>query len=174
MTQAREETALIVVDVQQGLVDWLAAERRASFLATLSSLLARAREAGVPVVYIRHNDEDLVTGTSQWEVAGEIAPRAGEPIVEKTFRDAFRETNLEDVLQRLNAKRLVVCGMQTEYCVDSTVREAERRGYRVTLIGDGTATYPAGGLTEEQIRDHVYRVANGTVAEIEPASALFT
>jgi hypothetical protein len=47
-------------------------------------------------------------------------------------------------------------------------------GYRVTLIGDGTATYPAAGLTEEQIRDHVYRVAYGTVAEIEPASALFT
>ena len=64
--------------------------------------------------------------------------------------------------------------MQTEYCVDATIREAERRGYRVTLIGDGTATYAAGGLTEEQIRDHVYRVAYGTVAEIEPASALFT
>jgi nicotinamidase-related amidase len=173
MTGTGEETVLLVVDVQQGLVDWLAAERRSELLSTLSGLLARVRDGGVPVVYVRHHDEELVKGTAPWEIASEIAPQAGEPIVEKAFRDAFRETNLEDVLRELRAKRLVVCGMQTEYCIDSTTREAERRGYRVTLVADGTATYPAGGLTEEQIRDHVYRVAYGTVAEIEPASALF-
>jgi nicotinamidase-related amidase len=174
VTGPTEETVLLVIDVQQALVDYLDAERRSSFLATLSGLIARAREAGTPLLYVRHNDEELVLGTPGWEIAGEIAPRAGDPVVDKTFRDAFRETNLEDVLRGLHAKHLIVCGMQTEYCVDATTREAERRGYRVTLVGDGTATYPAGGLTEEQIRDHVHRVAYGTVAEIEPASALFT
>jgi nicotinamidase-related amidase len=174
MTGAREDTVLLVIDVQQALVDYLDAERRSNFLATLSGLIARAREGGVPLAYVRHNDEELVPGTAGWEIAREIGPRAGEPIVDKTFRDSFRETNLENVLQELGAKRLVVCGMQTEYCVDATTREAERRGYRVTLVGDGTATYPAGGLTEEQIRDHVHRVAHGAVAEIEPASALFS
>lgn len=168
------ETALVVIDVQQGLVDELAADRRSSFLARLAALLERARTAGIPVVYVRHNDEELVLGTAAWQIAGEIAPSDGDPIVEKTFRDAFRQTNLEDVLRGVRAKRLVVCGMQTEYCVDSTIREAERRGYCVTLVGDGTATYPAGGLTEEQIRYHVHRVAYGTVADIEPASALFS
>jgi nicotinamidase-related amidase len=174
MTHGTPKTALVVIDVQQALVDELQADRRSSFLATLTALLARARNAGVPVVYVRHNDEELAKGSAQWELAREIAPRAGEPIVEKTFRDAFRETNFDDVLQGLSANHLIVCGMQTEYCIDATIREAERRGYRVTLVGDGTATYPAGGLTEEQIRDHVHRVAYGTVAGIEPASALFT
>jgi nicotinamidase-related amidase len=173
VTRAPKKTALIVIDVQQALVDELKAERRSSFLSTLEALLARAREAGVPLVYVRHNDEELAMGTAAWEIAGEIAPRDGEPIVEKTFRDAFRETNLEDVLHGLRAERLVVCGMQTEFCVDATIREAERRGYRVTLVEDGTATYPAGGLSEEQIREHVHRVARGRVAEVEPASALF-
>jgi nicotinamidase-related amidase len=173
MTGVREETVLLVVDVQQGLVDYLSAERRSKLLSTLSGLLARARAARIPVAYVRHHDEELVTGTPVWEVAREIAPQPGEPIVEKAFRDSFRETNLQDVLQGLGATSLVVCGMQTEYCIDATTREAERRGYRVTIIADGTATYPADGFTEEQIRDHVFRVAYGTVADIVPASALF-
>jgi nicotinamidase-related amidase len=172
MTDA-PQAVLVVIDVQQALVDELEAERRASFLGTLTALLARARDTGVPTVYVRHNDEELAIGTAAWEIARDIAPRGGDPIVEKTFRDAFRETNLEDVLKGLGAGRLVVCGMQTDFCVDATVREAERRGYRVTLVEDGTATYAAGGLTEDQIRDHVHRVARGRVADIEPASALF-
>src|SRR5277367_1413584 len=101
------ETALVVIDVQQGLVDELAPDRRSGFLSTLTALLARARQAGVPVVYVRHNDEELALGTAAWDIAGEIAPRAGEPIVEKTFRDGFRETDLADVLQGLGARRLV-------------------------------------------------------------------
>jgi nicotinamidase-related amidase len=167
------KSAILVIDVQQPLVDELAADRRAEFLSTLSALLGRARDAGVPVVYVRHNDDEFVNGTAAWEIADEIAPRAGEPIVDKTFRDSFRETNLTDVLEGLGAQRLVICGMQTEFCVDATVREAERRGYRVTLVEDGTATYAAGGLSEEQIREHVHRVARGRIADIEPASALF-
>ncbi len=101
-----------------------------------------------------------------------ISPRAGEPIVEKRYCDAFRATDLAQILSGLAADALVVCGMQTEYCVDSTLREAERRGYRVTLVADGHATFAAGGLTEAQIRDHVHRVAGDGVATIVPADAL--
>lgn len=173
MSETHEETALLVVDVQRGLVDWLQSDRRSGFLATLSALLTRAREAGVPVIYVRHNDEELPLGAPAWEIAGEIAPRAGEPVVDKTFRDAFRETNLEDVIRPLRTKRLIVCGMQTDFCIDATAREAERRFYQVTIVEDAIATYPAGGLTEEQITEHVLRVARG-IADIEPGSALFS
>jgi nicotinamidase-related amidase len=167
-------SALVIVDVQRLLVDALETSRRKRFLATLSDLRDRARTAGVPVVYIRHQDEEFVPGTAAWHIAPEIAPGEGEPIVEKRFRDSFRETDLEDVLKRLGVEQLVVCGMQTEFCVDATAREAERRGYRVTLVEDGSATYAAGGLSEDQIREHVHRVARGKVAHIAPASALFS
>ena len=73
------------------------------------------------------------------------------------------------MLQRLDADQIVVCGMQTEFCIDSTIREGERRGYRVTLVGDGHATY----LTEEEIRNHVHRVARGSVAQIVAAADAF-
>jgi len=166
-------SALVIVDVQRALVDALDASRRAELLSTIADLRARARAAGVPVVYIRHQDEEFVPGTQPWEIAAEIAPGDGEPIVEKRFRDSFRETELQRVLERVGAMHLVVCGMQTEFCVDATIREAERRGYRVTLVEDGHATFAAGGLREEQIREQMHRVARGSVAEIVPAAAIF-
>jgi len=165
--------ALLVIDVQQALVDALEPHRRATFLHTLADLIARARALGTPVVYVRHTDEELVPNTSAWEIAAEIAPQPGDAIVEKRHRDAFRETNLQDVLSRLGTDRVTVCGMQTEFCVDATMREADRRGFRVTLIGDGHATYPADGATEEQIRAQVHRVARGKVAEIVSAADVF-
>jgi nicotinamidase-related amidase len=168
--------ALLVVDVQQGLVDYLPPARSAEFLETIRSLVDRARAGGVPVVYVQHEEEDdegLARGTPVWEIAAPVAPLASESVVAKRHRDAFRETDLTDVLTRLGVDRLVVCGMQTEFCIDATIREAERRGYAVTLVGDGHATYDDGGLTEEQIRGHVNRVAASVVATIVPAAEVF-
>jgi nicotinamidase-related amidase len=167
--------ALLVIDVQRALLDELAPERRAAFAQTLQDLLKDARATGCPIVYVRHDGSpnELLPGTPDWEVAAEIAPLPGEPIVEKRFRDAFRETALADVLSDLGVDELFVSGMQTEYCVDATVREAERRGYRVTLVEDAHATSPGGGLTEEQIRAHVHRVTRDEVARIVPSAELF-
>jgi nicotinamidase-related amidase len=166
-------TALLVVDVQRMLVAYLEPSRRAEFLDGLTALLHRARAAEIPLVYVQHEDEELVPNTSGWEIADEITPRAAEPIVRKRYRDAFRETELSDVLARLGADHVVGCGMQTEFCVDATIREAERRGYRVTLVEDGHATFPEDGATEEQIRAQVNRVARGAVAEVVPAAGIF-
>lgn len=167
-------TALLVIDVQELLVDFLEAGRRAEFLQTLKTLIERARGSSIPVIYIRHSDEELVAGTPQWEIAAEIAPSPAETIVEKTYRDAFRETDLQSVLAARGIHSVVVCGMQTEFCVDATIREAERRGYKVTLVADGHATFPADGASEEQIRAQVHRVARDKVAAIVPSSEIFT
>jgi nicotinamidase-related amidase len=169
-------TALLVIDVQRELVDALPSARRTVFLATLAELLERARAAGVAVVYVRHDGgpTELTAGTAGWQIAGEIAPKPHEPIVDKRFRDAFRETTLADVLATIGADHLVVGGMQTEFCIDATIREADRRGYRVTLIEDGHATFADGLVSEGQIRALVHRVARGEVAEIVPAAELFT
>ena len=165
-------TALLVIDVQQNLADALSPPRREAFLRTLAELIARARAARTPVVYIRHEDEELVPNTAGWEIAPEIAPLPGEPIVEKRYGDAFRETNLEQLLADMGTEHVVVCGMKTEFCVDATVRGAEERGYRVTLAADGTATHPVDGATEEQIRAQVNRVAR-EFAEVVPVAELF-
>jgi len=153
--------ALLVIDVQQALVDELPAPRRSEFLERLGALLDGARDAGVPVVYVRHDGspQELVPGTPGWEIAEAIAPRPGEPIVEKRFGDAFVETNLSDVLSALQADHLIASGMQTDHCVAATVRGAGQRGYRVTLVEDAHATYDWDGKSEAQIRDEMQREA---------------
>jgi nicotinamidase-related amidase len=171
---ASVNAALLVIDVQQQPLSELLPARRPAFLKTIASLLRGARKRGMPVVYVRHQDEWMRPDTDDWQIAGEVAPLEGEPIVEKRYRDAFRETNLDDVLKRLGVERVIVCGMQTEFCIDATIREAERRGYRVDLIGDGHATGPAGGLSEEQIVTHVNRIAEGAVARVISASEAFS
>jgi nicotinamidase-related amidase len=167
------KAALLVIDVQQQPLSELLPERKPQFLATIATLLKGARDRDILVVYVRHQDEWMRPGSDGWQIADEVAPREREPIVEKRYRDAFRETDLDNVLRSLEVDRVIVCGMQTEFCIDATIREAERRGYRVDLIGDAHATGPGGGLTEEQIRTHVNRVAAGEVARIVTAAGAF-
>jgi nicotinamidase-related amidase len=170
MSQAKNDTALLVVDVQNLLVDYLPPRRADELCRNINVLLDKARASRIPVVYVQHNDDDLIPDTGSWQIAPAIAPRDSEAIVHKRFRDAFRETNLADVLEGLGARHLVVCGMQTEFCVDATVREAERRGYRVTLVSDAHATYDVEDASEESIIAQVERVLRGEIAEIVPAA----
>jgi nicotinamidase-related amidase len=147
--------ALLVVDVQRELVDELTPERRGTFLGTLTRLIDDARERGTQLVYVRHQDDYLRAGTPSWEIADEIGPSDGEPIVEKRQGDAFEETDLGDVLSSRGVDHLVICGMQSDHCIDATARGAARRDYRVTVVEDGHATYASGGLSEEQIRSGI-------------------
>jgi nicotinamidase-related amidase len=167
------KTALLVIDVQNEVVRWLPAERQTAFLALLRGVIREARERGIPLVYVRHQDAFLRADTDGWRIADDVAPQPGDPIVEKRFRDAFRETNLAEVLDILGVGHLVVCGMQTEFCIDATVREGERRGYRMTLIGDAHATYDTDDLTEQQIVAFVNRVSADGVASVVPANVAF-
>jgi nicotinamidase-related amidase len=146
---------LLVVDVQQGLVDALPAERRTSFVATLADLIARARSRGTKLVYVRHGDEGLPEQTPAWQIADAIKPRDGEPIVDKHKSDAFEDTDLADVLSARDLDHLIVCGMQSDYCVNATALGGTRRDYRVTVISDAHATYAAEGRSETEICNDV-------------------
>jgi nicotinamidase-related amidase len=166
---------LLIIDVQQALLDELAPPRRAELLQTLVSVLDRARAKGLPVVYVRHDGspDELVPGTPGWQIGSEIAPRAGEPIVDKRFGDAFVETTLSDVLAELDADHLIAAGMQTDYCVNATIGGAAERGFRITLVADGHATYPSNGKTEQEIRDEMHARTQSRGARIAPAAELF-
>jgi nicotinamidase-related amidase len=167
---------LLIIDVQQALVDYLAAERREALLDTLGGLIGRARETGVPVVYVRHDGspEELVPGTPGWDIAREIAPREGEAIVEKRQSDSFENTDLAGILTRYGAKRLIAAGMQSDFCVAATVRGAAGRGYDVTLVEDAHATYPDRGLTEVEIHAELHADARSRGITLRPASAVFS
>jgi len=134
----RPNTALMVIDVQNGVV--AAAYDRDAVVANIAVLVDRARDGGVPIVWVQHADEHLAQGSEQWQYVPELARRDGEPLVHKRFGDSFEDTDLELVLARAGVGRLVVTGAQTDACVRSTIHGAFARGYDVTLVGDAHTT----------------------------------
>jgi nicotinamidase-related amidase len=134
----RPNTALVVIDVQNEVV--VNAYRRREVLDAINMLIKQARGARVPVIWGRHSDEDLKAGSEAWQIVAELAPAPGESIVEKSYRDAFEGTDLEQVLSTLGVGKLVVTGAQTDMCIRSTLHGALVRGYDATLVSDAHTT----------------------------------
>src|SRR3954468_23963394 len=123
--QNRPNTALLVIDVQNGVV--AEAHERDAVVANIGGLVERAREAQVPVVWVQHNDPHLARGSDDWRIVPELAPDEAEPLIEKSYGDAFEDTGLETVLADLGVGRLVIAGAETDACIRSTLHGAFTR-----------------------------------------------
>jgi len=134
----RPNTALLVIDVQQGVVD--GNHQRDEVVANVGGLVEKARQERIPVVWVQHFDEGLVRGSDEWRIVSELAPGEEEPLVEKSYGDSFEDTTLETVLSGLGVGRLIVVGAQTDACIRSTLHGALARGYDATLVSDAHTT----------------------------------
>jgi nicotinamidase-related amidase len=134
----RSNTALLVVDVQNGVV--AGAHERDVVVANVGRLVEKARRERVPVVWVQHSDEHLAWESDEWRIVPELYPGEAEALVEKSYGDAFEDTTLESVLSDLGVGRLVVVGAQTDACVRSTLHGAFARGYDTTLVSDAHTT----------------------------------
>lgn len=134
----RPNTALMVIDVQNGVV--ADAYARDAVIANIGVLVDKARDESVPIVWVQHSDDQLERGSEAWQYVHELARRESEPVVHKTFGDSFEGTNLEEELANAGVGHLVVTGAQTDACIRSTIHGAFVRGYDVTLVGDAHTT----------------------------------
>jgi nicotinamidase-related amidase len=134
----RPNTALVVIDVQNGIVE--GNHERDAVVANIASVVDQAREEQVPIVWVQHSGDGVVKGTDDWKFVPELNPDAAEPLVEKNYADAFEDTTLETVLSGLAVGRLVVVGAQTDECIRSTLHGAIARGYDATLVSDAHTT----------------------------------
>ncbi|GCE19737.1 cysteine hydrolase family protein [Dictyobacter kobayashii] len=148
-----KDTALIIIDIQVGMIDADSAHHTEA-LNNMQTLLNRARAAAIPVIYVQHDGPEghgLEVGSARWHIHPAIAPLPGEVIINKRASDSFYDTNLQQTLKDYSARRLVVAGGQTQYCVDTTVRRATTFGYNVTLVSDAHVTFDTELLNEAQI-----------------------
>ena len=151
-------SALVVIDVQIGILEGPpAAFEPSTLLANIGLLLSRARDSAALVVFVKHDgppEHRVAKGSRGWAIAPQIAPLVGETVVHKRECDAFYETELNAVLRGHDVKRLVVAGLMTQYCIDTTCRRAFSLGYDVVLAGDAHSTGDTAGLTAAQIIAH--------------------
>jgi nicotinamidase-related amidase len=137
----RPNTALLVIDVQNGVV--AKAHNRDGVVANINTLVDKARTEQVPVVWVQHSDADLPRDSESWQYVPELVRLDSEPLVHKSYGDSFEDTELEELLAERGVGRLVVTGAQSDACIRSTIHGAFTRGYDVTLVGDAHTTEDA-------------------------------
>ncbi|WP_066587856.1 isochorismatase family protein [Cellulomonas timonensis] len=172
----RPNTALLVIDMQNGVVD--GAHERTSTTARIAALVERARDERVPVIWVRHSDEDMPLGSDSWQGIPELVRDDAEPLVHKAYGDSFEGTDLDDVLGRAGVGRLVVTGAESDACVRSTIHGAFTRGYDVTLVSDAHTTGDKsawGAPPPEQVIAHTnlywgFQAAPGRLAAVVPSA----
>ncbi len=132
------KSALLVVDAQVGVLASVWESERV--IGNLETLVKRAREGGVPIVWIQHSDGELVYGSDAWKLAPHFVPAAGEPVIHKKFNSSFANTELDQTLRSLGVSRLVLAGAATNWCVRATAYAAVDRGYHLALVSDAHST----------------------------------
>jgi nicotinamidase-related amidase len=137
--------------------------------------LKRARAGGVPIFFVQHaggEKDPFAPGSPGFPFCEELTPTPDESVTVKQHCSAFRETDLDQTLKRADIDELIICGMQTEYCVDTTVRAAVERGYRVTLVSDGHTTFDTQALPGEKIIAHHNATLSDSFARLKRADEI--
>ncbi|MFL6205021.1 MAG: cysteine hydrolase family protein [Acidimicrobiales bacterium] len=171
----RPNTAVMVIDVQNGVVD--GAPRRDEVIANINDVVDRARAADVPVIWVQHQSDGLPEGSERWQYVPELTMADGEPVIHKRYGDSFEATTLEDELAARGVGRLIVTGAQTDACVRATLHGAFTRGYDTTLVSDAHTTEDLteyGAPPVEQVIAHTnlywtFQEAPGRAAEVVAA-----
>lgn len=150
--------ALLIIDVQRVLCEGRYACFEVARVIDRINLVSRAaRAAGVPVVLIQHETTgggSMDRGSPGWELAPGLETAPGDHRVGKRATDSFHQTELQPLLQRLGVDELVVCGLQSDFCVDTSTRRALALGYPVVLVSDGHSTLDNGVLSAALISAH--------------------
>ncbi|RZT06247.1 Nicotinamidase-related amidase [Duganella sp. CF402] len=150
------QTALIVIDFQNAVFIAPAAHQAQQVLARIAALIAAARAAGTPVIYVQHEEAgcEWERGTDSWQFPAAIAPQPGDFISTKSQCDAFFGTGLQAHLQQQGIQRVVICGYATEFCIDTNVRHAASSGLAVTVAADAHTTRDRAHLDAARIIEH--------------------
>ena len=149
--------ALLIIDVQQALCSGEhAAFDSQRVIERINRVAAGARSAGAPVVLIQHEapGTPFEFGTAGWQLAQGLDARSTDIALRKTATDSFHLTRLQALLQERHVDQLIICGLQSDFCVDTTTRRALALGYPVTLVSDGHSTVDNAILPAAQISAH--------------------
>ena len=171
-------TALLIIDVQRGAFDGVLhspINQPDTLIESATRLLNAARSGGAPVVFIQHCDgpgELFAVDTPQWALHEALVLQPGEAVVQKRASSAFEDTDLAQVLADMNADSLVLCGLQSEFCVSNTAKSALTNGFKVTIAQDGHSTWPSGERSADAIKAQVNAALAAAGAELETVDDL--
>jgi len=162
--------ALLVVDVQNALILAQPFEVE-EVVSNIKRLIKVCRENNVEVIYIQHNDKlggELEPKSDGWKIYGPIAPKVNEEVICKNYNSAFKETSLKEYLDKRGISQLIITGMQTEYCIDTTCKVAFEYGFKVIIPEKTNTTLDNGNISAKDLYEHYnFNIFNGRFGIVE-------
>jgi nicotinamidase-related amidase len=150
--------ALLIVDVQEGLTKKNELFNDSLFIDTVVYAVNKCREKGQLVVFIQHNNEQLLNGTNDWEIDKRITKQEGDVKLQKQLGNAFEETNLRSILVNKGINEIIVCGLVTHGCVKSTCIGGLQEGFKVSILRNGHTNWSSDA--EDRITSVEYELAH--------------
>ncbi|WP_031482140.1 cysteine hydrolase family protein [Maridesulfovibrio frigidus] len=150
--------ALLVIDMQRGLFE--GAKKRfdaENVIKRINGLIDRARKKEITIIFIRHNgppEQGLELNSEEWQILPELHKEPSDMTIDKTCCDSFCSTNLKEELDKLSVNKLIITGCCTDFCVDSTARQATSLGYEVMVASDAHTTADKPHLDAKIIIEH--------------------
>ena len=165
-----ENIALLVVDVQNALV--LAKPYAIEeVINNIKRLIEKCREKNVEIIYIQHADEiggELEINSDGWKFYEGISPTTTEKVICKSYNSAFKETSLKEYLDNKGINQLIITGMQTEYCFDTTCKIAFEYGYKVIIPEKTNTTFNNGNILAKDLYEYYnFNIFNGRFGVVE-------
>jgi nicotinamidase-related amidase len=164
-------TILLVVDVQNALIE-ANPYNKEKVIQNIKKLITAAKENNREVIYVRHNDgagEELEYGSKGWQIYPEVSPIGDETIFEKQYCSSFRQTGLHEYLSHNKTENIILVGLQTEYCIDTTCKVAFELGYKVIVPEETNTTFSNEFLPAEKLYEfYNYKIWDKRFASVKP------
>lgn len=163
------KNALLVIDMQE---DFFAYSDEPIYnekplIAHINLLIKHFRMQNLPIIFIRHEDEDLTKGSTGWEIYDKVDARPEDLYINKTTPDSFYHTDLLDLMNQNGVEAITVAGLQTDYCIDTTCRSAFGKDITTTLVADGHSTYDNNFMKADKIVDYHNKLIGSWFAELK-------
>lgn len=162
------KSLLLIIDMQKAMT-YEDAYNFNIVVENIKKLLIKFRNENKPVVYVQHTGKDgsiICEEASGWPIIDELSPTKGETIVHKRFNSGFKETNLEEILKGYDPDDIVIVGMQTEYCIDTTIRVGFEKGFKFIIPENTNTTFDSENLSGKEIYKHHNSIFNGRFGDV--------
>lgn len=160
---------LLVVDVQNALIKKHPYNEK-KVIENIKRLILTARGTNKKVIYVRHDDgkgTEFEKGTDGWQIYDDVAPNNSEYIVEKEYNSAFHKTGLREYLESKEIDTIILVGLQTEYCMDATLKSAFDYEYKIIIPEETNTTFDNEFLSGEKLYEfYNYKIWNKRFANV--------
>jgi len=143
---------LLIVDTQK-LITLPTLYQFELFVENVTKLIKASRDNGIEVIYVRHDDgseSELTIGKAGFEIFDKFMPQPNEQIFDKKVNSAFKGTGLLEYLKGKNEKDILVVGLQTDYCIDATIKCGFEHGFHIMVPNDANSTFDNSFMSAQQ------------------------